>query len=190
MKWLRNCPKPTEPDIAWEKPGPLGHPEAIQTAGTVAAPLLAGFSLTMVTVLLPTISKTSRSFGRWPDLSLGLLLFAAILLIMAVQFAMHARSYQVTPDELMSWWGRPGGRPSKSMLWNQKVHAGRNRFWARLTQWAYNIGILFLLAALPVTLLPPGHIQAGRWIVASITALGFIFEFVWFVFVCFQHDTR
>jgi hypothetical protein len=171
-------PDPPE-DVEWEMPGPLGRPESIQTAGGVAAPLLAGFSLTIATVLLPSISDAKRTFGRWGDLTLGLLLAAAILLVMAVQCAMTARGFQVTPDELLTWWGRPAGPPSAAMLANQKEHARKNKRWASHTRWTYNLGILLLLAALPLTILPPGDIPTGRWVVASVAAAGFLVEVVW-----------
>jgi hypothetical protein len=170
-------------DIVWVMTGELGYPEAIQTAGTVAAPLLAGFSLTMVALLLPTISNADRTFARWGDLALGFLMAAAILLIMAVQCAMHARSYQVTPDELMSWWGRPGGRPTPAILHNQKVHANKNRYWAAWTRWTYDLGIVLLMAALPLMVLPPGKIPMGRWFIEIITIIGFVVEASWVMWV-------
>jgi hypothetical protein len=160
-------------------PEPLGRAESIQTAGSVAAPLLAGFSLTIAILLLPNISTADRTFGRWGDLSLALLLAAAILLVMAVQCAMTARGYQVTPDELLIWWGRPDGPPSGAMLANQKVHATKNKHWASLTRLTYNLGILLLLAALPITILPPGAISTGRWVVAAIAGAGFLVELIW-----------
>jgi hypothetical protein len=160
-------------------PGPLGYPDSIQTAGAVAAPLLAGFSLTVAILLLPNISKANRTFGRFGNLSLGLLLAAAILLVMAVQCAMTARSYQVTPQELLSWWGRPDGPPTPVMLTNQDLHAQKNARWGGWTRRTYNLGIVLLLAALPLTILPPGNIPTGRWLVAAIAAVGFLVEFIW-----------
>lgn len=171
-------PAPQE-EVVWEMPAPLGRPESIQTAGAVAAPLLAGFSLTIATVILPDISTEPRTFARWGDLSLGLLFGAAIFLVMAVQCAMTARSYQVTPEELLTWWGRPGGPPNEAMLANQREHAEKNKSWISMTRFTYNFGILLLLTALPLTILPPGNIPTGRWVVAVIAGLGILAEVIW-----------
>lgn len=52
----------------WSVPKPYGAPAALQSAGTVAAPLLAGFSFALVGLVL-----TSPERIRWPDATLVLL---------------------------------------------------------------------------------------------------------------------
>jgi hypothetical protein len=51
----------------WPSGGPFAYLESIQAAGTVAAPLLAGASFTLVALVL----QSPAPFGRWQDVSLS-----------------------------------------------------------------------------------------------------------------------
>jgi MFS family permease len=119
-------------DSAGEVPEPKGYPEAIQGLGSVAAPLLAGFSFTLVVYTL-----TATAAFRWPNAVLVLILGAALALITSVQCAMVARLFVVGPRT------GPG-------------HGAAHRLWARRTERLYNAGILLLLAGITVALVPPG----------------------------------
>jgi MFS family permease len=114
-----------------------GYPQAIQGLGSVAAPLLAGFSLTLVIYTL-----TSTASFRWPNAVLALILAAALSLITAVQCAMVARFYAV-----------PDG-PASERLRLMASHA----LWARRVEKLYNAGILLLLTGITVALVPPGSL--------------------------------
>src|SRR6185437_14336560 len=83
----------------WTTSGPPAYLESIQAAGTVAAPLLAGASFTLVALVL----QSPTPFGRWQDVSLLLFVAAGLAQIFAVQSVIWTRRYMVTPDELRQW---------------------------------------------------------------------------------------
>src|SRR5580698_9548658 len=80
-------PGPTPPD-------PYGLFATADGLGGVAAPLLAGFAITMVALVVQIASDL-----RWPDVSLVLLGAAAVLLLQVVQLSARARGYAVTPAQ-------------------------------------------------------------------------------------------
>src|ERR1700733_12727628 len=100
----------------WAFPGPLGYLESIQAAGSVAAPLLAGASFTLVALVL----QSTTPFGRWQNLALLLLVGAGLAQVFAVQSVVWTRRYMVTPDDLRQWYpdqfSDPGERPAQWLL--------------------------------------------------------------------------
>lgn len=73
----------------WMPPSPYGAPAAIEMMGSVAAPLLAGFSLTLLILVI-----TNPDAFRWPGLVLVAFAVSAVTLISVVQFTFWARSYR------------------------------------------------------------------------------------------------
>src|ERR1700735_3823437 len=84
----------------WSSAGPPWYLESIQAAGSVAAPLLAGASFTLVALVL----QSTTPFSRWQDLALLLLVAAGLAQVFAVQSVIWTRRYMVTPDELRQWF--------------------------------------------------------------------------------------
>jgi hypothetical protein len=80
-------------------PAPYGRYAAAEGSGAVATPLLAGFALTTVTIVL-----TGASNFRWPDLVLALLTASVVSFVMCVQAAQWARTFRVDPREAAAWW--------------------------------------------------------------------------------------
>jgi len=165
----------------WRVPKPYGAPAALQTAGTIAAPLLAGFSFTLVALVL-----TSPSRVRWPDATLVPLTMAGLLLITAVQCAFWARRWDVTPTEILSWWPDFDGLPEtirEQVFREQHTHSERQVRWARATRVAYDGGILSLLAGMTVLLVPPVResILSFRGLAVLLALVGFVAELAWIV---------
>lgn len=163
----------------WNVPKPYGASAALQSAGMVAAPLLAGFSFTLVALVLTSPGKI-----RWPDASLVLLTAAGLFLITAVQCAFWARRWDVTPAEIMSWWPDFEGLPAatqEQVFSDQHAHSKRQTRWARATRLAYDGGILSLLAGMSVLLAPPVHqpIVSLRSFAMLLALLGFMAEATW-----------
>src|SRR5262249_38768633 len=96
----------------WEVPDRDGAAEALSSMGTIAAPLLGGFSLAAMVQTL-TLKPTEV---RWSDAALLLFLLAAMLFIAAVQAMFWARGYQVTPPEISAWWPDAKDHMRLSML--------------------------------------------------------------------------
>jgi hypothetical protein len=170
------------PHSPWRVPrGPYGAAASLQAVGTVAAPLLAGFSLTLVGLIL-----TSPDRVRWPDAALALLTAAVLFLITAVQAASWARRWEVTPVELLSWWPMFDELPAEvqeRIATKQHEHTARHRRWANVTRVAYDAGILCLLGALAVLLVPPvrEEITSLRGIAIALGVAGLLAEATWVV---------
>ena len=71
----------------WETPDLYGEAEALNSMGTIAAPLLAGFSLA---AMVQTLTITT-SAARWPDAALVLFMLAAVLFVATLQAMFWAR---------------------------------------------------------------------------------------------------
>jgi hypothetical protein len=89
-----------------------GYRRAMESAGTVAAPLLAGFSFALLFLLMPTLeadggevakgvdASGSKAFSAVPELAAILLLGAGLLFIASVQAAISSRYHGHAPSDL------------------------------------------------------------------------------------------
>jgi hypothetical protein len=163
----------------WTTRGPVAYLESIQAAGSVAAPLLAGASFTLVALVL----QSSTPFGRWQDVSLLLFVAAGLAQIFAVQSVTWTRRYMATPDELKQWFPedftRHGERPTQWLQLFQQFNDERARRWARRTRTWINAGITLLLAGIAVAVVPPGPISSARWPVITVAWIGVAVEASW-----------
>jgi hypothetical protein len=163
----------------WTTSGPLAYLESIQAAGTVAAPLLAGASFTLVALVL----QSSAPFGRWQDVSLLLFVAAGLAQIFAVQSVTWTRRYMATPDELKQWFPDDftdnGERPTQWLQLLQRLDDERARRWAERTRAWINAGITLLLAGIAVGVVPPGPVSSVRWPVITVAWIGVAVEASW-----------
>jgi hypothetical protein len=166
----------------WRKPAPLGYANAIDAVGTVASPLLAGFSLT-TTVL---IGDDAKNF-RWSGAAMLALVVAAVLLIEAVQCSFNARQYIWSAGDVRVWWPDMQEDTSREQrLRDEQDRAYRK--WQTWSAWArrtYNLGIIALLAGLGLAL-PPQHADnvqsALRWTASGIAFAAAVGEVIWYGF--------
>jgi len=163
----------------WETPELYGEAEALNSMGTIAAPLLAGFSLAaMVQTLTITTSET-----RWPDAAFLLFMLAAVLFVTTVQAMFWARGYQTSPSEIKGWW--PDSTDPKrleKLQHEQKQHAAGLRMWSNRARVTYSAALLSLLAALTMLAIPPSshsHTSLARWLAVAVGAAAFIAEIIW-----------
>lgn len=134
----------------WQDPK-FGLAEAVATMGTIAAPLLAGFSLSAFVLVLTLKARDAR----FRDVAALLLLLAAVLLVLAVQATTTARG----------WWLDPG-QPSYAEMpkADRKWLTHKFRIWSVGATIAYDLGLLCLLAGLTVLAVPPVRENpAARW---------------------------
>jgi hypothetical protein len=163
----------------WEMPGLLGEAEALNSMGTIAAPLLAGFSLAaMVQTLTITASDT-----RWPAVPPLLFLLASVLFVAAVQAMFWARGYQTSPPEITAWWP-DADRPERMELLrkDQQWHAAGFRMWANRARVAYSLALLCLLAALTILAVPAkthGQELVLRWLAVAVGGGALLAETIW-----------
>jgi hypothetical protein len=163
----------------WETPNLYGEPEALNSMGTIAAPLLAGFSLAaMVQTLTITTSES-----RWPDVAFLLFMLAAVLFVTTVQAMFWARGYQASPPEIKDWWPDAAeAQRLRLLIREQKHHAAGFSMWSNRARLAYSVALLCLLAALTTLAVPPhshGHAPLSRWLAVAAGSAAFIAEILW-----------
>jgi hypothetical protein len=159
---------------AWQPPFPYGYTAAVDSAGTIAAPLLAGFSFTLIGLVVPKAEGI-----RWPGIALSLLIFAAVAFIAAVQYAFSARMWVTRPSEIAEQ--EPLTQPWEKVR-IQRLHDLGFLRWFKRFQRAYRLGILSLFAGVGFLLIPAGpteRIPAERWAAISIAGAGFASELLW-----------
>jgi hypothetical protein len=154
--------------------GKLGYSDAVDRVGTTAAPLLAGFALTLI-----GLTVTADTSVRWVVPTLALLVLAALLLIGAVQASFNARSWYIPLSDFMARLeATPEGQ--RTVITGTYVQGlTKHAFWLTATRYAYNLGILLLLAGLVFVLLPQGEISSARYAVIGLALLGFVLEALW-----------
>lgn len=125
-----------KPHRIWVSEANIGFRRSIEAAGTVASPLLAGFSFTLLVLLLPSLgsSKTTihgarglrvvteeQHFSGAPEAAAILLLLAGLLLVASVQAAITVRYHAQTPASYAEWFpqyfrdGDDGVRPPQDL---------------------------------------------------------------------------
>ena len=165
----------------WRKPRPLGYGNAAESLGSVAAPLLAGFSLASVIV----VSDDSANF-RWPGAAIFALSAAAVLLIGTVQCGYNARQYLWSAADVREWWPDMADDSDRETILReeQALSFGRWKIWITWMRITYNLGILALLAGLALVLAPRhgSDVQAGwRWGAVGLAFAGCAAEACWII---------
>lgn len=135
----------------WSKSRLIAYPASLIEFSKVAAPLLAGFSLTAVIEI--TGRDGSTFFG---DIATMCFSGAAALLIFAIQAGLTAACYQASPADRLAWV--PEAHENRDLAvqlrrdqWDDERIADRYRERARHT---YNMGIILFLAGLGFVLVP------------------------------------
>lgn len=99
-----------QPEMLWAFGGAQpGYRPMMVTAGTSAAPLLAGFSFTLLVLVLPRLdagaaAAESKPFSQYPVEAALLLLLAGLLLIACVQAALGLKFHGTSSSELAEWF--------------------------------------------------------------------------------------
>jgi hypothetical protein len=129
----------------------------IDTVGTITLPLLAGFNITFVIV----VSDDAANF-LLPGAAILVLAFAAVVLIIAVQCAYHARVYlfEQDPDYKRDCVGLTGVTGWRGPERRQHVVEERDR------------GARVDSGALPEGLLPPGLESRGQFLAHLLRGVG------------------
>jgi hypothetical protein len=132
----------------------------VQGMGGIVAPLLAGFSLATIGVLVTTgwvnASRPSSDGPPHADLAIATLAIAAAMFILTMEFAFIGARYVTTPEERMSW-------TAEATVHEQALAAAREEqamdrhladFYSARAGWLYNGGILAFLAGLGALIIP------------------------------------
>jgi hypothetical protein len=161
----------------WPVPGYYGSAEAVQMMGTVAAPLLAGFAITLATLVV-----TSASAVRWPGATMVVAALAAVMLLGSVQLTFWARQAVVTPSDMREWWDDAdtvAGRGAR--VREMRGFATVQHWYAGGARNLYDLGVVLLLAALALVLAPPSDARqaALRWLAVGVAGLAVLLEIGW-----------
>ena len=153
----------------------------MDSVASVAAPLLAGFSLASVIV----VSDDAANF-RWPGAAILALAIGAVALIGSVQCAYNARQYLWSGAEVSDWWPEMTADSAlETLLRDEQAEAfHRWEIWARWARVTYNLGILALLAGLGLGLAPPhgrGFQENLRWAAVIVAFAACAGEALWIV---------
>jgi hypothetical protein len=166
------------PEARWEAPPEYGYAAAIEGMGSVAAPLLGGFSFALAVFLIE-----SKDSSFWTTVALLLFLTAAFAFVSTVQFTFRARQFAVTPPEIEMWYRNPDDPIVRERLRReQRYYVANHRAWATRAAWAYDAGLLSLLLGVATAFVPSeglGDASGGRVTVIALAFLGFAVEFTW-----------
>lgn len=164
----------------WSVPSPYGYTGAVEGMGSVASPLLAGFSITLAVLVI-----TNATAFRWVSATLFLLVAATLALIATVQFTFRARQYVVTPSEIEEWWPdhqEPGRR--ELLRREQRWHRREYESWSSRARYAYDLGLLLLLLGIAALLVPASglhYASNGRLAAIALALAGLAAEAAWIV---------
>ena len=168
----------TEPEARWRAPYPYGYAAAMQSMGTVAAPLLAGVSAALVALVI----QNARVI-EWPNVALLALVAATFGFLGTVQCTFRARQFAVTPSEMEVWHPNPDKPATREMLRReQRYYYSEHERWTDWASYAYDFGLLFFLLGLVAITAPAGGLASasnGRLAVLALGAFAVAAEFVW-----------
>src|SRR5437899_1807757 len=101
-----STPSTTGTSQVWKRHAPIGKFAMVQGMGGIVAPLLAGFALATIAVLLTTgwvnSSTTSKDGPPFADWAVAALAIAATLFLLTMEFAFVASRYAITPEERLA----------------------------------------------------------------------------------------
>jgi hypothetical protein len=156
-------------------PSPYGAFVAVDALGGGAAPLLAGFAVTLIALILQVADTL-----RWPDLALVLFGLASVSFLQVVQLNARARGYAVTPAQVQEWYADDFADPERQRViaWELRHHRACWVFLVRRARVLYNCGILSLLCGIAVMLVPRARAELGvtRWIAIGVAAFAVAVE--------------
>jgi hypothetical protein len=174
---VRNCAMGELPQV-WNIRRPINYPKQIEVAGGIAAPLLAGFSLTTVAQLV--IGRDQPWLFEWAT---ALFALAAALLVFAVQLSATALGYAATPSDRLDY--NPEAASNREVL-----ALTRRRQWEEMElRWkygsrarhCYNVGLLAFLSGLGLVLVPHSAWPWpwGRVAGVAVISISLLVEAIW-----------
>ncbi|ASU84909.1 hypothetical protein CDO52_20815 [Nocardiopsis gilva YIM 90087] len=168
--------RPSVPVVPrWRVPLPHGRTESIRAMGTIAAPLLGGFSLAATAALV-----TAEAPPVLVDWALIAFVAAAVGFVFCVQFTAAGLGYAATPEERLMWFPSASS-DAELMARVERVQAMdaelevRYVYRARLT---YRVGLVAFLAGI-VLICIPDSLNWPRVAAATLAALALAIELVW-----------
>lgn len=168
---------PSDPTRVWKRPGSIGDAEAIRGMGGVVSPLLAGFALATVAVLMTSADPNKTPLAPWAVLCLAA---AAVAFLYVMQYSFLAVRSGSAPSSYIDWEPEVTLQPERLERLRLEQAADRRLFtlFNRRAGWLYDVGLLLFLAGLALVVVP------SRWGIANVIALtvvglAFAIEVLW-----------
>lgn len=169
---------PTDPP--WRRPERLGHQEAMKALGGVVAPLLAGFSLSTIAILVTSDHHPTL----WQPAVLGFAA-AASLLLYSMQVAFLALQHYASPTDWLTWYPEATVNTESLTDVRQRQAKDQERVKAFSRRYAvtYELGLLCFIGGLWLLVWPawPAKGQFPYWRVGALVIVGaaFLIEVWW-----------
>lgn len=164
----------------WNQRYPINYPKQVEVAGGIAAPLLAGFSLTTIAQLV--IGPDHPWLSEWAT---ALFALAAALFIFAVQLSAKALGYAATPSERLDYNPEAASITEvlKLIRKQQWVEMELRHKYSTRARYCYNVGLLAFLSGLGLILVPHSSWPWpwGRVAGVAIVSISLLVEIIWTV---------
>jgi len=135
--------------------------DAVDSATGVAAPLLGGFTLTLIGLIV-----SGPEDFRWAGWALLLLTLAVLLFVTCVQAGFWARRSR--PESFVQ------------LAEYYATSTGSYRIWVRVASDTYDTAIVLLFCGLGAVLAPVGQRDVGlRWVASGMCFAAAVAEVVW-----------
>ncbi|GAA3973596.1 hypothetical protein [Streptomyces plumbiresistens] len=115
---------------------------------------------------------------RWAEVTLLLVVTAAIALIMSIQIGADARKYLYNLDTIKAWY--PDDQAKFTRAWSERsTHFNTWKTRIRRAVVAFNTGTMLLILAVSSALLPRDNDAFVRWIAAGLALASAVVEAWW-----------
>jgi hypothetical protein len=148
--------QPWDPRL-WQRPIPVGYGIGFTAFATIAAPLLAGFSLTTIV----TLSSSADHRGSRGDIAIAAFSIATVLMLFTLQAGLAASQRAILPDQRAAQY--PEARHFLGSMHQLRLDQWRDENLAerliKRCRWTYNLGIIAFLGGLIALQIP----SPGKW---------------------------
>jgi hypothetical protein len=163
--------------VRWQPPRLLNEHDGLVAITGSAAPLLAGFGLT-----LAALTVTNSRQVRWPGTATLAAVLSVAVLVAAVQFGAWGRQNYATPALYRDWFDDTDETAARDYYVREMDLLRRvYRVYARRARMSYDLGIILLMLALGLAVAPPpGSAQSAlRWVAAGVAWASSAGEICW-----------
>jgi len=173
-----DLPSGEEPARVWRRRRPINYPKQIEVSGGIAAPLLAGFSLTAVAEL--AIGSNHLKMYQW---AIALFAVASVLFIYALQLSAIALGLSATPAERLDYSPEAASVPVvlRAVRLRQWEETARRVKYTWRAGICYDAGIVSFLGGLGFIIVP--HTwrpwPMGNFIGLIVVGVAFVIEIQW-----------
>ena len=165
------------PSLVWKRPNPLGQVELVRGLGGIASPLMVGFSLAAISILV-TSDRPPR-FAEWGTAAFSL---ASLLLLFAMRYAFMVLRHSASPGERIAWF--PEARVDAASLAIERLNQAEDvrlaDWYARIAEILFELGQLAFLSGLVILLIPTDW-ASGRTLAFTIALVGSLIQFILFL---------